>query len=208
MDDIFGKNRESLPINFTRDLTPIGPGVPPADLCGYGITEIYGGNMVNLYSERFDGMNLSFSGPVNPTYLYRSDISGHVEFNIPYQNDIYYTTLYAQSDDHCHDFCLMFKVKPLPGAASGDDIIWVNLSGSMLYITYEGAIGTPIGNGQYYNPPYTVTISQIPSGTQVYSNTFPGGQTEFSVNTSSWTSGIYSIRIVQGNNVYTKSIYL
>lgn len=208
MDDIFGKNRESLPINFTRDLTPIGPGVPPADLCGYGITEIYGGNMVNLYSERFDGMNLSFSGPVNPTYLNRSDIGGYVEFNIPFQNDIYYTTLYAQSDDHCHDFCLMFKVIPFPGTASGDDIIWVNLSGSMLYITYEGAIGTPIGNGQYYNPPYTVTISQIPSGTQVYSNTFPGGQTEFSVNTSSWTSGIYSIRIVQGNNVYTKSIYL
>ena len=208
MDDIFGKNRESLPINFTRDLTPIGPGVPPADLCGYGITEIYGGNMVNLYSERFDGMNLSFSGPVNPTYLNRSDIGGYVEFNIPFQNDIYYTTLYAQSDDHCHDFCLMFKVIPFPGTASGDDIIWVNLSGSMLYITYEGAIGTPIGNGQYYNPPYTVTISQIPSGTQVYSNTFTEGQTSFSVNTSSWTSGIYSIRIVQGNNVYTKSIYL
>lgn len=207
MDDIFGKNRESLPIIFTRDLTPIGPGVPPADLCGYGITDIYGGNMVNLYSERFDGMNLSFSGPVNPTYLYRSDISGHVEFNIPYQNDIYYTTLYAQSDDHCHDFCLMFKVKPLPGAASGDDEIWVELSGSMLYITFM-EVGEPIGNGQYYLPSYNVTISKIPSGTQVYSNTFPGNQNSFSVNTSSWTSGIYSIRIVQGNNVYTKSIYL
>ena len=207
MDNIFGKDRESLPIIFTRDLTPVGPGVPPADLCGYGITEIYGGNMVNLYSERFDGMNLSFSGPVNPTYLYRSDISGHVEFNIPYQNDIYYTTLYAQSDDHCHDFCLMFKVKPLPGAASGDDEIWVELSGSMLYITFM-EVGDPIGNGQYYLPPYNVTISKIPSGTQVYSNTFPGNQNSFSVNTSTWTSGIYSIRIVQGNNVYTKSIYL
>ncbi len=207
MDNIFGKDRESLPIIFTRDLTPVGPGVPPADLCGYGITEIYGGNMVNLYSERFDGMNLSFSGPVNPTYLYRSDISGHVEFNIPYQNDIYYTTLYAQSDDHCHDFCLMFKVKPLPGAASGDDEIWVELSGSMLYITFM-EVGEPIGNGQYYLPSYNVTISKIPSGTQVYSNTFPGNQNSFSVNTSSWTSGIYSIRIVQGNNVYTKSIYL
>ena len=77
----------------------------------------------------------------------------------------------------------------------------------MLYITfmYEGE---PIGNGQYYYPPYTVTISKIPSGTQVYSNTFPGTQNSFSVNTSSWTSGIYSIRIVCNGNIYSKSIYL
>jgi hypothetical protein len=206
MDDIFGKDKKSLPINFTRDLTLVNPDLPPFDVCGYGITEINGGNTVCLNSTRFDGMDISFSSAHSPTSYYHNE--DYIAFELPYSNDVYYTKLFAESDSQCHDFCLMFKVVPLPGAASGDDIIWVNLSGSMLYITYEGAIGTPIGNGQYYNPPYTVTISQIPSGTQVYSNTFPGGQTEFSVNTSSWTSGIYSIRIVQGNNVYTKSIYL
>ncbi len=206
MDDIFGKDKESLPINFTRDLTLVNPDLPPFDVCGYGITEINGGNTVYLNSTRFDGMDISFSSAHSPTSYYHNE--DYIAFELPYSNDVYYTKLFAESDSQCHDFCLMFKVVPLPGAASGDDIIWVNLSGSMLYITYEGAIGTPIGNGQYYNPPYTVTISKIPSGTQVYSNTFPGGQTEFSVNTSSWTSGIYSIRIVQSNNVYTKSIYL
>ena len=195
IDDIFAKDKESLPINFTEDVSLVSSGITPFDVCGYGITEINGGNTVYLNSTRFDGMDISFSGTHSPSYYYRS--GNYVEFEMPYNGVEYYTKLHAQSDSECHDFCLMFKVVPLPGAASGDDEIWVNLDGSMLYITFMGGSGG-----------YSVTISKIPSGTQVYSNTFPGNQSSFSVNTSSWTSGIYSIRIVQGNNVYTKSIYL
>lgn len=201
-------DKESLPIDFTRDLTNIHPDISPVDLCGYGFTEIYGGNMVYLNSDRFDGMNLSFSGSVSPTYLYRSENNGNVIFNLPYQNSVYYTTLHAQSDDHCHDFCLSFKVMPLPGAASGDDEISVELSGYMLNITFMGSMGTPIGNGQINMPSYSVTISKVPEGTLMYSHTFPGYENYFSVNTSSWTSGIYSIKIVQSGNVYRKTIIL
>lgn len=195
IDGIFAKDKESLPINFTEDVSLVSSGITPFDVCGYGITEINGGNMVYLNSTRFDGMDISFSGTHSPSYYYRS--GNYIEFEMPYNGVEYYTKLHAQSDSECHDFCLMFKVVPLPGAASGDDEIWVNLDGSMLYITFMGG-----------SSGYSVTISKIPSGTQVYSNTFPGNQNSFSVNTSSWASGIYSIRIVQGNNVYTKSIYL
>ena len=196
--------KESLPINFIEDSTRDPH--PPVDICGYGITEINGGNKVFLSSTRLDGMDISFSGYC-PTYFYRSETSGFVIFEMPHNPYEYPVTLHAESNGHCHDFCLTFKVVPIPGVASGDDEIFVSLDGSMLYVTFYG-IGEYNGNGQYYMPSYNVTISKIPAGTQVYSNTFPGTQSSFSVNTSTWTSGFYSIRIVQGNNIYTKSIYL
>lgn len=197
--------KESLPINFIEENTRDPH--PPVDLCGYGITEINGGNKVFLSSTRLDGMNISFLSLYSPTYFYRSETSGFVIFEMPHYPIEYPVTLRAESNDHCHDFCLSFKVVPIPGVASGDDEIFISLDGSMLYVTFYG-IGEYNGNGQYYMPSYNVTISKIPAGTQVYSNTFPGTQSSFSVNTSSWTSGFYSIRIVQGNNIYTKSIYL
>ena len=202
MDEMFGK--EPLPIDFIED-DPWGPVRPPVDWCGYGITEINGGNTVYLNSTRFDGMDISFSGSHSPTSFNHS--GNYVTFEMPYHSSNYSVALQAHSDAQCHDFCLTFNVVTLPGAASGDDMIWVNLDGSMLYVTfmYEGE---PIGNGQYYLPSYSVTISKIPGGTQVYSNTFSGSQNSFSVNTSSWTSGIYSIRIVCDGHIYTKSICL
>ncbi len=203
MDDIF--ENESLPIEFIEDNTR-GLVHPPIDLCGYGVTEINGGNAVYLNSTRFNGMNISFSGSNSPTYYNHN--GNYVTFEMPYNSFDYPVTLHATSDAQCHDFCLTFNVVPLPGTPSGDDEIWVNLDGSMLYVTFFGTGGEPIGNGQYYLPNYSVTITKIPGGTQVYSNNFPGTQSSFSVNTSTWTSGIYSIRIVQGNNIYTKSICL
>lgn len=197
-------DKESLPINFIEDNTR-DPVHPPVDLCGYGITDINGGNRVYLNSNRFDGMDISFSGFYSPTYFYQS--GGYVSFDMPYNSPNYPVTLHAQSDGHCHDFCLTFNVVPLPGVLSGDDIIWVNIDGSMLYVTFMYG-GEPIGNGQYYFPSYSVTIFKIPSGTLVYSNTFSGTQTSFSVNTSTWTSGIYTIGIVCNGNLYSKSICL
>lgn len=197
-------DKESLPINFiednTRDLV-----LPPIDLCGYGITDINGGNRVYLYSTRFDGMEINFFGLTSPTYFYQN--GSYVSFEMPYDSPNYPVTLQAHSDSLCHDFCLTFNVIPLPGVLSGDDIIWVNIDGSMLYVTFMYG-GEPIGNGQFYFPSYSVTISKIPGGTCVYSNTFSGTQTSFSVNTSTWTSGIYSIRIVCNGNIYSKSICL
>lgn len=204
MEDLTDK--ESLPIVFRDDIAPVEPDTL-IDLCGYGVTDIYGGNKVYLSSNRLDGMDISFSGPVFPTYFHRSNTSGNVTFNIPYQANIYYTTLHAQSEGHCHDFCLTFRVNPLPGSASGDDDIWVEFTGSMLYITYM-VVGVLGNNGQYYFPSYSLTISKIPAGTQVYSGVFPGDQGTVAVNTSTWTSGIYSIRIVCNGHTYTKTIYL
>lgn len=204
MEDLTDK--ESLPIVFRDDIAPVEPDTL-IDLCGYGVTDIYGGNKVYLSSNRLDGMDISFSGPVSPTYFHRSNTSGNVTFNIPYQANIYYTTLHAQSEGHCHDFCLTFRVNPLPGSASGDDDIWVEFTGSMLYITYM-VVGVLGNNGQYYFPSYSLTISKIPAGTQVYSGVFPGDQGTVAVNTSTWTSGIYSIRIVCNGHTYTKTIYL
>lgn len=202
IDTIFGK--ESLPIDFIEELSPLDP-IVPFDVCGYGITEINGGNEVYLNSTRFDGMDISFSGPNSPIFF---DHSGsYVSFKMPYASFDYYTKLLVHSESECHDFCLFFKVVPLPGALYGDDQIWANYVAPVLYIRFENS-GEPIGNGQYYLPPYTVTISKIPSGTQVYSNTFSWNQSSFSVNTSGWASGLYSIRIVQGNNVYTKTFHL
>lgn len=197
-------DKESLPINFIEDNTR-DPVHPPVDLCGYGITDINGGNRVCLNSNRFDGMDISFSGFYSPTYFYQS--GGYVSFDMPYNSPNYPVTLHAQSDGHCHDFCLTFNVVPLPGVLSGDDIIWVNIDGSMLYVTFRYE-GEPVGNGQYYCPSYSVTIFKIPSGTLVYSNTFSGTQTSFSVNTSTWTSGIYTIGIVCNGNLYSKAICL
>ena len=197
-------DKESLPINFiednTRDLVR-----PRVDLCGYGITDINGGNRVYLNSDRFDGMDISFSSLYRPTYFYHS--GSYVSFEMPYNSPNYPVILQAESNGHCHDFCLTFNVIPLPGVLSGDDIIWVNLDGSMLYVSFRYG-GEPVGNGQYYFPNYTVTIRKIPGGTQVYSNTFDATQTSFSINTSSWASGIYSIRIVCNGNSYSKTICL
>lgn len=193
--------KESLPIKFTEDNTRDFI----FDFCGYGITDINGGNRVYLNSTRFDGMDISFSGIVSPTYFYHN--GSYVSFEMPYDFPNYPVTLQAYSDSQCHDFCLTFNVIPLPGVLSGDDIIWVNIDGSMLYVTFMYG-GEPIGNEQFYFPNYTVTISKIPAGTCVYSNNFSGTQTSFSVNTSTWTSGIYSIRIVCDGNIYSKSICL
>ena len=204
MDDFIDK--ESLPIVFRDDIAPVKPDTL-IDLCGYGVTDIYGGNKVYLSSNRLDGMDISFSGNISPTYFHRSNSSGSVIFNMPYQVGPYYTTLHAQSEGHCHDFCLTFKVIPLPGYASGDDEIEVNYTGSMLYITFLVA-GEPCGNGQFYFPSYSVTITRIPAGTQVYSGVFPGEQGLVAVNTSTWLPGIYSIRIVCNGHTYTKTIYL
>ena len=189
---MFGK--EPLPIDFIED-DPWGPVRPPVDWCGYGITEINGGNTVYLNSTRFDGMDISFSGSHSPTSFNHS--GNYVTFEMPYSSSEYPVVLQAHSDAQCHDFCLTFNVVPLPGAASGNDMIWVNLDGSMLYVTIMADF-----------PSYSVTISKVPGGTQVYSNTIYRPQNSFSVNTSTWTSGIYSIRIVCNGNIYTKSIYI
>lgn len=202
MDELF--EEESLPIDFIEDNSLKGPH-DPVDLCGYGITEINGGNMVYLNSTRFNGMDISFSGFYSPTSFNHS--GNNITFEMPYNSSDYPVVLQAHSDAQCHDFCLTFNVVPLPGAASGNDMIWVNLDGSMLYVTFMG-VGEPIGNGQYYLPSYSVTINKIPSGIQVYSNTFPGSQNTFSVNTSSWSSGMYSIKIVHNGHFYSKTISL
>lgn len=199
-DSIFGP--ESLPIHFIENHTLEG-GLRVIDLCGYGITEINGDNRVYLNSTRFDGMDISFSGPDSPIYFNHN--GSNVAFTIPYHASEYYAILNAYSEAGCHDFCLTFKVVPPSFYASGDDEIWVSYIGSTLYVTFMVA-GTPVGNGQYYLPSYSLTINKIPSGTQVYSHVFPGDQNTAIINTSGWSSGLYSIRIVCNNHIYTKII--
>ena len=192
MDELFGE--ESLPIDFTED-NSLDRSHDPVDLCGYGITEINGGNEVYLSSTRFNGMDISFSGLYSPTSFNHS--GNNVTFEMPYSSSEYPVVMQVHSDAQCHDFCLTFNVVPLPGAAAGSEMIWVNLDGSMLYVTVMADF-----------PSFSATITKIPGGTQVYSNTIYRPQNSFSVDTSTWTSGIYSIRIVANGQTYTKIIYI
>lgn len=202
MEEILG--RDSLPIDFIGDdIFPIEP--IPYDDCGYGFTEINGGNMVYLNSTRFNDMDISFSGTYSPTAFNRN--GSYISFKMPYNNNEYYTTLEVHSETQCHDFCIMFKVVPLPGSAYGDDDIWVEFIGSMLYINYM-VVGVPNGNGQFYFPSFSLTISRIPSGNQVYSGIFSGEDCPIAVNTSSWLPGLYSIRLICNNQIYTKTFHI
>ena len=205
IDSIVGL--ESLPIDFIEDHTLEGGFRTVVDSCGYGITGLYSECMVYLNSTRFDGMDISFTGPYSPTYYNRN--GNDIAFSMPYNSSEYYTIIHANSDDSdCHDFCLMFKVDPILYNIPGDDEIGVNYTGSTLYI-YFSVAGVPSGNGQFYFPSYTVTINRIlPLGNQVYSGAFPGTQSTVTVNTSTWIPGVYSIRIVCNGNTYTKTIYL
>jgi len=83
----------------------------------------------------------------------------------------------------------------------------LSLSGTTLSITFEGGIYFA-GNGQIGYDPWNVAIYEVPSlGPPVYSAAVPGNQTTINVNTSSWSSGYYLIRVTQNGNVYTKKIF-
>ena len=85
--------------------------------------------------------------------------------------------------------------------------ILLSLSGTTLSITFEGETYYA-GNGQFGHYPWNVAIYEMPFlSTSVYSAAVPGNQRRINVNTSSWSTGYYLIRVTENNNVYTKKIF-
>ena len=196
-DSLLAEER-SLPIVFVEE-------DEPRLIPELGVPNIYGGNNVTLTSTRFDGMDISFSGTTSPEYYNRSGNS--IVFRMPTNINTYSVTVNGSGGEGCHDFSFRMNVIPPHGMTSNDPNIFLSLSGTTLSITFEGGIYFA-GNGQIGYDPWNVAIYEVPSlGPPVYSAAVPGNQTTINVNTSSWSSGYYLIRVTQNGNVYTKKIF-
>ncbi len=197
MDSLLAEER-SLPIVFVEE-------DEPRLIPELGVPNIYGGNNVTLTSTRFDSMDISFSGTTSPEYYNRSGNS--IVFRMPTNINTYSVTVNGSGGEGCHDFSFRMNVIPPHGMTSNDPNIFLSLSGTTLSITFEGGIYFA-GNGQIGYDPWNVAIYEVPSlGPPVYSAAVPGNQTTINVNTSSWSSGYYLIRVTQNGNVYTKKIF-
>ncbi|MBR1462352.1 MAG: T9SS type A sorting domain-containing protein [Prevotella sp.] len=177
----------------------------------YGITEIYGGADITLYGSRFDGMNISFSGEEQPDYLM---LGGDtiVRFRMPevssitYHDGYYYVVLHATSEGGCHDFDLWFKVIPVDGEAIGDPEISLYFSGNTMRVDFDAVEWEELPSGMIQVVPWYLSIYRMETGTRVhYSTNYTGSK---AVDTSTWSPGIYSIRIDTNGNRYTKKFIL
>lgn len=196
-DSLLAEER-SLPIVFVEE-------DEPRLIPELGVPNIYGGNNVTLTSTRFDDMDISFSGTTSPEYYNRSGNS--IVFRMPTNINTYSVTVNGSGGDGCHDFSFRMNVIPPHGMTSNDPNIFLSLSGTTLSITFEGGIYFA-GNGQIGYDPWNVAIYEVPSlGSPVYSVAVPRNQTTINVNTSSWSSGYYLIRVTQNGNVYTKKLF-
>lgn len=178
----------------------------------YGVTEIYGGAVITLIGDRFDGMTISFSGDEAPDYL-STDGSSMLEFRMPEVSSItnvqgyYYVVLHAASTGGCHDFDLYFKVVPVEGESIGDPEISLYFTDSSVRVDFDAMEWDELPNGQLQAIPWNLYIYRMagygnPSMTLMHSST---NYTESkTVNISNWSSGIYLVRIKSNGSVYTK----
>lgn len=175
----------------------------------YGITEINGEFDISLFSTRFDGMNISFSGAHAP--LSYSTSNSSVLFRMPAAsivNDVngYYDfELNATSPEGCHDFSLCFRVMPVDGQATGDAEVLFNLSGSSLEVCFDDHWGE-LSNGMFQNYPWTLNIYRVSSGTKVHNSVNTNDCK--TVSTSGWNSGVYLLTVDCNGNHYTKMFYV
>lgn len=171
----------------------------------YGITEINGEFDISLFSTRFDGMNITFSGDHTP--LSYSTTNYGVQFRMPAASSIvdingyYDVILNATSLGGCHDFCLYFRVTPVDGQATGDAEIFFNLNGSSLEVCFYDH-WNELPNGMLQNYPWTLNIYRVSSGTRVHNSVNTSDYK--TVSTSGWSSGVYLITVDCNGNHYTK----
>ena len=168
-------------------------------------TDINGGNVVRLESNRFDGMEISFSGSYPPMFCQHNNTG--VYFKMPYCNEAYPTTLHARSAEGCHDFDLPFNVVPLTNDVNGDPEIWINLSGTSLTITFSDLQAEELPSGEIILPSWNLAIYNMQTGILKYSSTVYNNNSA-TVNISNWPQGIYIIRVGYGNNSYSKKFTL
>ena len=178
----------------------------------YGVTEIYGGAVITLMGDRFDGMTISFSGDEAPEYL-STDGTTMLEFRMPEVSSItnvqgyYYVVLHATSEGCCHDFDLYFKVVPVEGESIGDPEISLYFTDSSVRVDFDAMEWEELPGGLIQNIPWYLSIYRMagygnPSMTLMHSST---NYTESkTVSISNWPSGIYLVRIDSNGSTYTK----
>ena len=178
----------------------------------YGVTEIYGGAVITLMGDRFDGMTISFSGDEAPEYL-STDGTTMLEFRMPEVSSItnvqgyYYVVLHATSEGCCHDFDLYFKVVPVEGESIGDPEISLYFTDSSVRVDFDAMEWEELPGGLIQNIPWYLSTYRMagygnPSMTLMHSST---NYTESkTVSISNWPSGIYLVRIDSNGSTYTK----
>lgn len=197
------------PIEPGGPVGPVGPAYPyPYDWDDdpeYGITEINGDAYILLTSDRFDGMNISFSGAHSPVSY--SHIGQDVLFRMPPASSIidnngeYYVRLRATSQGDCHNFDLYFRVVPIEGEAYGDPEIYLGFNGSNVEVSFfNNDVVLPSGQVQVF--PWYLNVYEVITGNRVHAST---NYTHYkTVSTSGWNSGIYLVSITCRDDHYTK----
>ena len=193
---------DSLPVIIDDPDLPVIPDNPT-----YGITEIYGGADITLYSDRFHGMTISFSGEEEPEYL-TSNNGDVVSFRMPEVSSItdvqgyYYVVLHATSEGGCHDFDLYFKVIPVEGETIGDNEISLYYSDNSITVDFNAMEWTELPNGQLQATPWYLSIYRMSNGLQKH---YSVNNTESrTVDISTWPADVYIVRVESGENRYTK----
>lgn len=201
------------PIDPGNPVGPIGPAYPyPIDWDDdpeFGFTEINGDANIFLTSDRFDGMNISFSGDHLPVSY--SHLGTDVLFRMPPASSVidddgeYYVRLRASSTGGCHDFDLYFRVIPIEGEAYGDSEIYLRINGNSLEVSFfDNSVLLP--NGQVQIFPWYLNIYEVSTGTRVHAST--NTQNYKTINTSGWNSGIYLVRVTCNGNNYNKKFVI
>lgn len=175
----------------------------------FGFTEINGDANIFLTSDRFDGMNISFSGDHLPVSY--SHLGTDVLFRMPPASSVidddgeYYVRLRASSTGGCHDFDLYFRVIPIEGEAYGDSEIYLRINGNSLEVSFfDNSVLLP--NGQVQIFPWYLNIYEVSTGTRVHAST--NTQNYKTINTSGWNSGIYLVRVTCNGNNYNKKFVI
>ncbi|MBR1505519.1 MAG: M4 family metallopeptidase [Prevotella sp.] len=162
---------------------------------------IYGGFNLTLQSERFRGMNISFTGINQPTGFVHNENT--VSFT-PFEDLFNYNlTLLARSDEGCSDFDLQMAITPPDSNMEMNDFyIWLSQNQTTLYLSLYDAAGEELPSGQIQLGEWSFTITRAATGQQVYSQQVVGA--DASVSISSWASGLYIVTATYNGNLYSR----
>ena len=150
---------------------------------------------ITMTSERFKGMDISFSGAVQPTNYQRT--GNTITFTPPTSINEYYMTLVAENSSGCSDFDVVFTISPDDNAQLSSFFLALSLDQSQLYLTLQDAAGTPWQQGTW-----NFTITNVITGQQVHSQQVVGPSA--TVNISSYASGLYVVNATYDGARYSK----
>lgn len=220
--EITGTQEEYVTINGYYPMQTISYSTDYAG-CGYSSTNISVNEDCDIVieSDRFQGMEISFEGEGAPTNVahmgniisfhtqpysvnflpeqedrgnFRFDIGGGITRPVSYP-----FTMQLWSDEGCSDFNLNFIVSTF--AYLNDVNLQISTTSTTLYVHLMTAVGQPIGNGQYQQSTWYLSVINAQTGQTVTSQTVTGSDT--TVNISNYNSGLYIVRAVHDGNTYT-----